>query len=80
MDRASTLPENRIEAHWRSAPRLVATIVSSLASLGSSCAPVTPLRLPYASIADAMRSDWLRIGADFKVVVRRGNADIRPAA
>jgi len=80
MGNRSTLAEHRVEAHWRSAPRLVATIMSSLASLGSSCAPVEPFRLPYASITDALRSDWLRIGADFEVVVRRGHADIRRAA
>jgi hypothetical protein len=69
-----------VESHWRTAPKMVATIMSSLAALGSLCSSIDPIRPPYASTADALRSDWLRIGADFKAVIRRRNDRVKSAA
>ena len=58
-------------AHWRAGPRLFETVVSSLASLASTCLPVTRIAYPHESEWAALRGDWLRIGADMRAVMRR---------
>lgn len=58
-------------AHWRTGPRLLDALVSSLASLASACVPSTPIAYPHATEWAALRGDWLRIGEDMRVVMRR---------
>jgi hypothetical protein len=51
----------------------VAAFVAGLASLASFAVPSAPVRLPHETDGGALRSDWLRIGHDFRVVIAREN-------
>jgi hypothetical protein len=48
-----------------------ASFVDGLASLADLCAPAPPIRYPHANEAEALRSDWLRIGRDMHRVFDR---------
>ena len=56
---------------------LSSAIVSGMAALSSVVRTSFPPRAPRATASAALRSDWLRIGADFGAVLerRRGSAD-----
>ena len=60
-----------VSAHWKSGARVMSTLVSSIASLGSTCALPTLITYPHDSEWAALRGDWLRIGADMGEVMRR---------
>ena len=74
------MPERYLAPHWRTAPHLMATIGSSVAALGSLCSTVRTIRPPYGSRSAALRSDWLRIGADFGVAIEREKARLQTVA
>ncbi len=67
-----TREARHVSAHWRIGPRLLDTVVSSLASLASVCIPSKRIAYPHESEWAALRGDWLRIGEDMRVVMRRG--------
>ena len=52
----------------------VAGLLAGLASLPMLSAEPTPIRPPFRSATEALRSDWLRIGADLQRVISRENA------
>ncbi len=60
-----------VSAHWRTRARLIPTIVSSVASLATLCGPTARIAYPHDSEWDALRGDWLRIGADMATVTDR---------
>jgi hypothetical protein len=50
--------------------------VTGVASLTSFAHPASVPRYPHRSPAEALRSDWSRIGGDMKKVVERENARV----
>jgi hypothetical protein len=60
-----------VSPHWCARPRLWPMLVSSVASLATVGVVSTRVAYPHESEWDALRGDWLRIGADMWTVFNR---------
>ena len=56
---------------WKKRGTFWSAFVSGMAGLSLFAEPPPFTKSPHASASDALRSDWLRIGADFRVVIER---------
>ncbi len=63
----------KASAHWVKRIGLRRRLIGAFGTL-FDMAPAEPIRYPKRTAAEALRSDWLRIGADLRIVVRRYDA------
>jgi hypothetical protein len=54
-------------------------LVTGIAGLTAFAAPASPIRYPYATDADALRSDWQVVGDDMRAAMRRTDEEVEKA-